>query len=458
MFLKSMQPAFAVLHPALVEHLEEDLVHVGVRLLDLVEQHDAVRPAAHGLGQHAAFAVADVAGRRALERGDGVRLLELAHVDRDDVLLAAVERFGERSAVSVLPTPDGPHSMNTPIGLFGLSSSAREVWMRLAIISSAWCWPITRWLSVSASFSTRLDLVLDHAADRNAGPVRDDRRDRLLVDARQDQRRLALQRRRASPAARRARRAAAAHARSGGRRGVAGGVRGRLLRVAPPASSLLPVPSTRSPPLPQLGADRRGCDRRARFSAFQRCFELARGASRSSRAFRSSPLRALGRVDADGLFAADDLELGLQRLDRRGGSPRARAGTACWLMATRAHAVSSRLTALSGSWRAGNVAVRQPHRRLERLVEHLHAVVLLEHRGDAAHHQDRLVLARLGDLHDLEAAGQRRILLDVLLVFGPGGRGDRAQRAARQRRLEQVGRVAGARPRRRRRSACAPRR
>ncbi len=29
------------------------------------------------------------------------------------------------------------------------------------------------------------------------------------------------------------------------------------------------------------------------------------------------------------------------------------AGTACWLMATRAQAVSSRLTALSGNWRAG---------------------------------------------------------------------------------------------------------
>ena len=39
------------------------------------------------------------------------------------------------SAVSVLPTPEVPASMKTPIGLFGLSSRAREVWMRLAIIS-----------------------------------------------------------------------------------------------------------------------------------------------------------------------------------------------------------------------------------------------------------------------------------------------------------------------------------
>ena len=69
--------------------------------------------------------------------------------------------------------------------------------------------------------------------------------------------------------------------------------------------------------------------------------------------------------------------------------------------------------------------------------------MLLEDRRDAAHHQDGLFLARLGDLHDLEAPRQRRILLDVLLVFGPGRGGDRAQRPARQRRLEQVRGITG---------------
>ena len=71
-------------------------------------------------------------------------------------------------------------------------------------------------------------------------------------------------------------------------------------------------------------------------------------------------------------------------------------------------------------------------------------MVLLHGPSDAAQHQERLVLVRLVDLDDLEAAGQRRVLLDVLLVLGPGGGGDGAQRAARQRRLEQVGGVAGA--------------
>jgi len=71
-------------------------------------------------------------------------------------------------------------------------------------------------------------------------------------------------------------------------------------------------------------------------------------------------------------------------------------------------------------------------------------VVLLHRAGHAAHHQDGLGLAGLVDLHGLEAAGQRGVLLDVLLVLGEGGGADGAQLAARQRRLQQVGGVARA--------------
>ena len=45
------------------------------------------------------------------------------------------------------------------------------------------------------------------------------------------------------------------------------------------------------------------------------------------------------------------------------------------------------------------------------------------------------------DLHHLKAPGQRRVLLEVFLVLGPGGRRDRSQLAARERRLEQIGRI-----------------
>ena len=59
------RPPLAVGQPAVVEDLEQHVEDVRVRLLDLVEEHDAVGAAAHGLGELAALLVADVAGRRA---------------------------------------------------------------------------------------------------------------------------------------------------------------------------------------------------------------------------------------------------------------------------------------------------------------------------------------------------------------------------------------------------------
>ena len=57
--------ALAVGQAAVVEHLQQHVEHVRMRLLDLVEQHDLIGPAADGFGQRAAFLIADIAGRRA---------------------------------------------------------------------------------------------------------------------------------------------------------------------------------------------------------------------------------------------------------------------------------------------------------------------------------------------------------------------------------------------------------
>ena len=53
-------------------------------------------PPAHGLGQLAALAVADVAGRRADQPRDRVRLAELGHVDPDERLLGREQPLRER--------------------------------------------------------------------------------------------------------------------------------------------------------------------------------------------------------------------------------------------------------------------------------------------------------------------------------------------------------------------------
>src|SRR5208337_1007742 len=147
-------PSLAVFKSALIEDLEEQFEHVGVGLFDLVEEDDAVRPTADGLGQYASLAVADVTRRRTLEARDGVCLLIFRHVDRDQIPLAAVEGIGQGRADSVLPTPLEPTRRNTPIGRLGSVRFAREVRIRWAIASRACDWPMTRSSSLDRRLST----------------------------------------------------------------------------------------------------------------------------------------------------------------------------------------------------------------------------------------------------------------------------------------------------------------
>ena len=182
--------------------------------------------------------------------------------------------------------------------------------MRRAIISSAWCWPMTRWSSVSARLQHRLDLVLHHAADRDAGPVRDHRGHGLLVDAS------------AGSAATRpaASRSCACSSCSSASSAVALGRRrlpaspaataGLGRRASAAVSSVLPVPSTGRLAVAQRRAQRQD-------AVDQLLLRLPSAASSSASALalaaqlRSAASAPLGGVDADRLFAADDLQLGL---------------------------------------------------------------------------------------------------------------------------------------------------
>ncbi|KAG1532301.1 hypothetical protein G6F50_016263 [Rhizopus delemar] len=88
---------------------------------------------------------------------------------------------------------------------------------------------------------------------------------------------------------------------------------------------------------------------------------------------------------------------------------------------------------------AADVAVRQAHCFGHRLIQHADVEVRLHQPDHAAQHRRSQRLARFLDLHHLEAARQRGVLLEVLLVLAPGGGGDGAQLAASQCRLQQVG-------------------
>ena len=76
-----------VRQPAVIQNLQQHVKHVRMRFLDLIEQDDAVRPAAYGLSQVPALFVSDISRRSANQARHRVLFHELAHVDADHVLV-----------------------------------------------------------------------------------------------------------------------------------------------------------------------------------------------------------------------------------------------------------------------------------------------------------------------------------------------------------------------------------
>ncbi len=284
--------------------------------------------------------------------------------------------------------------------------------MRRLMASSAWPWPMIRGAELPLEPEHRAELVAQHLADGDAGPAGDHlaherRRPRIPAPA--------ASRPAASPAPS-LRRAELGAERSARRFSAAAAV---ALELAADLADLLHQSALALPPLgerrqPGLGLELAGGDarraaRRGRRRPRSRAPAPAVCTSRSSRRRRASSTGGRRRVLA-------------QRQAGAGGVEHAHR--------------------LVGQLPVGQVAVGQPHRRIEPVVEDAHQVMLLERRRHAAHHQEAHLLGRLLDLDELEPARQRGILLEVLLVLRPGRGRDGAQLAAGQRRLEQVGGVA----------------
>ena len=105
---------------------------------------------------------------------------------------------------------------------------------------------------------------------------------------------------------------------------------------------------------------------------------------------------------------------------------------------------------LVGQEAVGDVAIGQHRRCDQRRVLDADAVVHLVALAQPAQDVDRVLHAGLAGEDRLEAARERRVLLDVLAVFVERRGADAAQLAARERGLEHVARVHrafGARPR-----------
>ena len=87
--------ALTIRDTAVIEHLQEDIENIRVGFFHLVKEDDRVGLAANGFAELAAFFVADIAGRRPDEAGDGVLLHVFGHVETDDRGFVIEEKFGK---------------------------------------------------------------------------------------------------------------------------------------------------------------------------------------------------------------------------------------------------------------------------------------------------------------------------------------------------------------------------
>jgi hypothetical protein len=167
-----------------LQDLQEDVEHVRVRLLDLVEQEHAVRLAPHGLRELAALVVADVAGGRADEPGHGVLLHVLRHVDADHRVLVAEQELGERARQLRLADADGPRNTNEPVGRFGVLEARAGPADRLRDDLDGGLLADDALVELVLHPHELLRLGLGELEHRDAGPHGDDVGDLLLADGR----------------------------------------------------------------------------------------------------------------------------------------------------------------------------------------------------------------------------------------------------------------------------------
>src|SRR5690349_16440006 len=81
---------------AVFEYLQEDVVHIRMRLFDFIEQNYRVWIAFNAFRQLSAFLVADIAWRRADKLRNGVLLHKLRHIEADKGFFTSEQELRKR--------------------------------------------------------------------------------------------------------------------------------------------------------------------------------------------------------------------------------------------------------------------------------------------------------------------------------------------------------------------------
>ena len=108
--------AVVVREMPLIQHLQKDVEDVRVGLLDLVQKHDGVGPAAHRLRERTGVLVAHVSRRRSNKSRDGELLHVLAHVHPNQSVAIGEQEFREGPGQLGLADSGGAREDERPDG------------------------------------------------------------------------------------------------------------------------------------------------------------------------------------------------------------------------------------------------------------------------------------------------------------------------------------------------------
>ena len=175
-------PALRVRDSAVVEHLQQHVKYVRMRLFDFVKQNDRIRTATHGLGQLTAFLIAHVSGRRANETRHGEFLHVLRHIDPNEVFFVVKEACGQRLGQLRFAHARGAEEQERaqrPVRVLNAGSASLD---GLCHNAHSFVLPddslVERVFEVQELFT----LGLHESRYRNARPALDDLRDFFLCD------------------------------------------------------------------------------------------------------------------------------------------------------------------------------------------------------------------------------------------------------------------------------------
>ena len=118
--LEIHRPALAVGDPAVIQHLQQHIEHIGMRFFHFIEQDDTIGMAPDGFRQLAAFIIAHISGRRSDQPGDAEFFHVLRHIDPDHILFIIEQGLRQSLGQFGLAHTGGPQKQEGAQGTVGV--------------------------------------------------------------------------------------------------------------------------------------------------------------------------------------------------------------------------------------------------------------------------------------------------------------------------------------------------